>query len=203
VKTLRTNQFVDIVGFVDPASGKTSTPGCQNAIVIIGQDEEGKAFVVDEYAERTSSDALNLAVFAKNRRWRCKRFGVEASAQQYLYYEAIVREAQIRRERIILVPVEQPTNQTKEWRITTTIQEWMHNGMLYVDESCTELLKQLKNYPNGQLVDVVDACASALRMLRNPFATRRQLEYDDLYEADVQQRRDMRNDARYSPFARR
>lgn len=60
------------------------------AIVIVGQREDGTAFVLDEYGERTSS-----------------------------------REANARRERIILIPVEQPTNQTKEWRITTAFSSFV------------------------------------------------------------------------------
>lgn len=202
METTRLSKLIDVVGFVDPASGKTSTPGCQNAIVIVGQDEAGRAFALAEYAERSSSDILNLKVFEMNRKWRCHRFGVEASAQQMLYYQAILREANIRQERIRLLPVEQPTNQTKEWRITTTVQEWMHNGMLFVADDCIELRKQLKNYPNGVLCDVVDALASALRLLRNPFATRRRLDYDDLYSDEARWRKDTRRDRRYDRFSR-
>jgi predicted phage terminase large subunit-like protein len=200
--SLSIKELIDLVGFVDPASGKTSVLGCQNAIAIVGQDEEGRAFVLDEYAERTSSDTLNLEVFRLNKMWLCKRFGVEASAQQYLYYEAILREANMRRERIQLIPIEQPTNQTKEWRITTTIQEWMHNGMLFVDRRCIGLKKQLEVYPNGQLCDLVDALASALRMLRSPFASRMRLSYDDRYDDDARWREKVRRDRRYEPFSR-
>lgn len=195
-------ELVDLVGFADPASGKTSKIGCQNAIVIVGQDADGRAFALDEWAERSSSDVLNRMIFAKNREWHTRRFGAEASAQQYLWYEALLREANMRRERIVLIPVEQPTNETKEYRITFTIQEWMHNGFLYVDDRCAQLLAQLKAYPNGTLCDLVDALASALRMLRNPFATRRKLEYDALYDDDARWRKAVRDDARYGGFRR-
>lgn len=198
--TLSVKELIDIVGFVDPASGKTSTPGCENAIVIVGQDEEGRAYVLDEYGARESSDTLNLRVFQMNSVWHCKRFGIEASAQQYLYYEAILREANIRHERIALVPIEQPTNQVKEWRITTTIQEWMHNGMLYVDRRCVQLKKQLEVYPTGQLVDIVDALASALRMLRNPFTTKQSLAYDERYDDYQRWHKSARRDPRYAGF---
>lgn len=195
--TIRLVNMIDMVGFVDPASGKTSEVGCQNAIVIVAQDSDGRAFVLDEYAERSHSDILNTAIFRMNRAWNCKRFGVEASAQQNLYYQALVREAAARRERIILVPVEQPTNQTKEWRITTTVQEWMHNGFLFVDPACKNVRRQLEVYPNSPQVDVVDALASALRMLRNPFVQHRRSEYDDIYNDEARWRQEVRRDNRY------
>lgn len=173
METLNLASAMDIVGFADPASGKTSTPGCENAIVIVAQHPNGTAFAIAEWAERTSSNELNAKIFELNRRYRCRRFGAESSAQQNLWYEALVREAIARHERILLVPVEQPTNQTKEWRITTTIQEWMHNGLLYIADSCPALRHQLRVYPGGNLVDLADALASALRLLRNPLVKRR------------------------------
>ena len=173
MEVLNLAQAIDVVGFCDPASGKTSTPGCQNAIVVVAQNARGIAFAVDEWADRTSSNEMNAKIFEMNRKWRCRRFGAESSAQQNLWYEALVREALARHERIILIPVEQPTNQTKEWRVTTTIQEWMHNGFLYIADSCPQLRHQLTVYPGGQLVDLADALASALRMFANPLVRQR------------------------------
>lgn len=163
------SSLIDIVAFADPASGKTSEVGCENAIVVVGQHPRGMALVLDEWSERTSSNELNAKIFEMHAKWKTRRFGCESSAQQNLWYEALVREALAKRMRIMLIPVEQPTNETKEWRITTTIQEWMHNGMLYVASHLTKLKERLRVYPGALgAIDDVDALASALRMLRNP-----------------------------------
>jgi len=77
-----------------------------------------------------------------------------------------------------IVPVEQPTNQTKEFRITTEVQKWLHNGLLYLNESCVEAKKEIEQYPKGQTCDIVDAIASALHMLRDPFSNPHGLIYE-------------------------
>ena len=79
---------------------------------------------------------------------------------------------------MLIVPVEQPSNQTKEFRITTEIQLWLHNGLLYINKDAVELKKELEEYPRGQTCDIVDALASALHMLRNPFASPKGLSYE-------------------------
>lgn len=174
IETIHKSALVDLVAFADPASGETSRPGCQMAIVVVGQHPEGMAFVLDEWADRTSVDVLDNKIFEIHKKWRTRRFGIESSAQQNLWAQELITVANARRERIVLVPVDQPTNQTKEWRITTTITHWMHNGMLYVAEGCVQLLHQLRVYPGGTgPIDLVDALASALRMLRDPLVRMR------------------------------
>ena len=179
---VKVNEFRDILGMCDPASGKLTSGGAQHAIVIVGQSEDGKAFVLDEWAERTDSTILVREMFRLNNVWRCRRFGLESVGQQNLFFQSTVREADMRRERIALVPIDQPTTQDKEFRITSTIQKWMHNGLLYVNENCKTCLRQLERYPTGLLCDVVDALASALNMLRDPFASKRGLQYDSEYD---------------------
>lgn len=179
---IKVADFRDIIGMADPASGKLTAGGAQHAIVIVGQAEDGKAFMLDEWAERTSSDVLVRQIFTLNSRWRCRRFGLESVGQQNLFFQSTVREADMRRERIALVPIDQPTTQDKEFRITSTIQKWCHNGLLFVNETCTGTLRQLERYPAGLLCDLVDALASALNMLRDPFANKRGLLYDPDYD---------------------
>src|SRR5208337_3397894 len=186
----------------DPSSGKLTTSGAQNAIVVVGQLDDGRAFVVDEWAERCSSDVLTEKIFMYNRRWKTKRFGIDSTGQQNLYFQAVNKEANLRRERICLVPVEFKSNEQKEFRITVNVQRWMHNGLLFVSEHCKKLLRQLEVYPTGTLCDLADALAAALGLLRDPLASRAKLAYDPDYDENARFLKNVRKDERYIPFRR-
>lgn len=184
----------EIVAFADPASGRPASSGtdrARSAIVVVGQHDEGHAFVLDAWAARVATDTLTDQIFQTYEKWKqISRFGVEASAQQGLYVDGIIREAKTRRKRIPLMPIMQPTNQTKEFRITTIVQRWLHNGLLYINEALEDLIKELRNYPRGQTCDIVDALASCLYLLRDPFGGGGKVHYvtPDPKQAYVYQR---------------
>jgi hypothetical protein len=177
------SHMIDGVGFADPASGRVTRANCRSAIVVVMQSEQGTAFVVDSWAERCHTTTLTEKIFAINRKWQpyLRRFGIEASAQQGLYVDQVIREANLLREPISVVPVMQPTNQTKEFRVTVTIQRWLHNDLLYIPAAHTDLRRELEAYPLGATCDLVDALASALNMLRDPLATRQKLSYNSAW----------------------
>ena len=203
MSTINLSELSDLVGFADPSSGKLTTDGAQNAIVIVGQLPDGRAFVLDEWAERASTDTLTRQIFTFNARWKCKRFGVDATGQQHLYFDMLCKEGTLRRERIALMPREFTVAEgSKQFRITTTIQHWMHNGLLFVNRTCKVLLRQLERYPTGILCDVVDALAGALSLLRDPLASRAKLSYDPNYDEEERFRKQGRNDPRYAGFSR-
>jgi predicted phage terminase large subunit-like protein len=170
----------EIVSFADPASGRLASTGvarARTAIVTVGQSHEGHAFVIDAWADRVTTDAITDKIFEIQDRWKANRFGIEASAQQTLYVDAVIREANLRRKRIAIVPIAQPTTQTKEFRITTIVQKWLHNGLIYFNETLNDLMREMRDYPEGRTCDIVDALASALYMLPDPFASRNKISY--------------------------
>jgi predicted phage terminase large subunit-like protein len=202
LETINKAEFSDIVGMCDPASGKLTKEGCQSAIVIVAQIPDGRAFALAEWADKCATDVITRNIFLMNRMWRCHRFGIDSTGQQNLYFQDVVKEANIRRERIALVPREMPSTENKEFRLTSTIQRWMHNGLLYVNESCPMLYRQLERYPTGFMVDLVDALSECLRMLRDPLANRGKLEYDPIYNEETRWQNQFRGDPRYGGFSR-
>lgn len=204
MNTVSLSELIDLVGFCDPSSGKTNVPdGADNAIVIVGQMSDGRTFVLDEWVERAATDTITRQILAYNAKWRCKRFGVDATGQQHLYFDMLSREASLRRERIALVPREFTVAEgSKQFRLTTIIQRWMHNGLLFVNRSCTVLMRQLERYPSGMKCDAVDALAGALSLLRDPLASQAKLEYDADYDEEQRFRNAARKDPRYGAFKR-
>lgn len=198
-QTLSIGEFVDSVGFADLASGKL-TAGAQHAIVVVRQLADGRAFVFDEWANRTSTEVLTENIFRLNSHWRPRCFGIDATGQQHLYFDMLSREAALRRERISLVAREFTVAEgSKEFRLTTIISRWMHNGLLFINQTCKQLLHQLSIYPTGTLVDLVDALAGALSLLRDPLTGHGKLVYDPAYDETARWQRTLRNDRRLFP----
>ena len=180
--------LIDKVGFTDPASGKIAsnkTQRAQTAHIVGGQDRDGKAFVFEALGHTVATDQIVQTLFQLNRKYGCARWGIESSAQQNLFVDSTIREAVTRREPIRIVPVEQPTSATKEFRITSIVQHWLHNGFLYVAEDLEDLRRQIERYPNVKTCDIVDALASFLVMLRDPFASKHGLAYDQQYKENL------------------
>lgn len=129
---------------------------------------------------------------------------MDATGTQRLYFDMVVKEAVTRKERISLIPREFTVSEgSKEFRLTTIVQRFMHNGLLFIDRKCTTLIRQLTKYPTGTHTDAVDALAGLLSLLRDPMASRARLQYDPDYDETLRWRKAIRDDNRYAPFAKR
>lgn len=171
--------LTDTVGFVDPASSKSplKSQRARAAIVIVSQDRFRRVFVRACWAEATTANALTEKIFELNKLWRPHPFGCEANAMQILFAESVLREARLRDVRLPLVPVYQPPQQKKAYRIRQALQPLVASGRLFLGEGQQELEHELTAFPQHPRVDLVDALASAVTLL--PKRSLPQQEADD------------------------
>lgn len=158
---------LDVYSFVDPAGGKSQTlkkVRARSAVVTIGVDEVNRVFVLDTWAERTSTELVIKKIFDVYQDWRPSAIGIEANAMQALFADAVIYASTLKNLRIPVVPVVQPTRVTKEFRIRTALQPVISSGRLFIPESCGLLRAELGVFPTGDTVDLVDALASAVNM---------------------------------------
>jgi hypothetical protein len=59
----------------------------------------------------------------------------------------------------------QPTNVDKDFRIRQVLKTYSASGRLFVPPRCVELRQELMGFPSSPRKDLVDALASALRLL--------------------------------------
>jgi predicted phage terminase large subunit-like protein len=156
--------------FLDPAGGKRGLQqlkkvSARSAIIVLAPDALGRLFVVEAWARRCSTPELVEEIFRINAQWQPKQFGVEANAMQSLFADSLELLAKERGVRIPLVPVYQNTKIDKFFRLRTTLQPVISTGKLVIGEDQQELRNELKAFPMGQTVDLVDALASAVSLV--------------------------------------
>jgi phage terminase large subunit-like protein len=61
--------------------------------------------------------------------------------------------------------VTQPTNIDKDWRIRTILQPVIADGRLFIRDEHMELKQEIINFPMSPTKDIIDALASAVKLL--------------------------------------
>ena len=164
------------VCFVDPAAGKSAlkTQSARAAVVTIGRDPDGYIFCLEAWAARCSTETFVARIFAIAERWTPRVIGVEANAMQVLFGDMLAREARAQGRRLPLVPVYQPPQLKKDFRIRTTLQPLLAAGRIILGPDQEALRDELLGFPQLPTKDLVDAFASAIALLpaRAPKAQR-------------------------------
>lgn len=148
-------------------------------------DPIGRIFVMQAWAGRISTGDLMETIYQVSERFRVKTFGVEANALQSLFVDAIARDVKLRDRKLPLVPVMQPTHRTKPDRVRSTLQPLLGAGRLFLlagDKGMEELRHEIATHPMNPRADMVDALASACRLVPPPKARR---DYDAEREAKL------------------
>jgi predicted phage terminase large subunit-like protein len=161
---------LDVVGFLDPASGKRSAElkkvAARSAIVVIGEDALQRVFVLYAWAERCPTHRIVERTLDVCRTYPLRVFGIEANAQQGLFGDLVIRDAKREGVTVPIVPVEQPTTVQKPFRIREAVGPRVAAGQLFLMAQQHEMRSELTSFPIGRVVDLIDALASCIRLLR-------------------------------------
>ena len=163
-----------IYAFLDPASGKkqkgqvVQRARARSAIVVIAVDSLFRIFVLHVWADRVSPSAIRSKVLEINRAYRPRLFGIESSAQQYLFVDLVGQEARRLGQRLNLIPVDQPTTMLKDDRIRNTIEPLLTEGRLFLQQDQIELQQEIEGFPTARTKDIIDALASAVNLAPKP-----------------------------------
>ena len=160
-------QLPDRFAFLDPASSKTPLRHirARQAIIVIASDPWLRVFVLFAWAGRLTTEKLYEKILQVNEDFRPRLFGIEANAMQSFVGEAIALEAKRKGIRLPFVPVNQPTNIDKDFRIRTVLQPVVGWGRLFLQPSQLELKKEILGFPTAPIKDMVDALASAVALV--------------------------------------
>lgn len=165
-----------VVSYTDPASGKRGAElkltKARQAIITLGQDPLGRIFVLQAWAARETTERYMDEIFRTTRAYRPLVFGVEANGMQVLFGETLELRAKDLGLHFPMVPVYQPTNVKKEWRIRTGLQPILAHDRLFIPTTFTELRTEVMAHPNYPTCDLVDALETACRLLP-PIPTQR------------------------------
>lgn len=158
---------------LDPGSGKTKDQlrrtSARSAFVVISVDWLRRVYVREVWAGRVNTSVLGDKIAELNQKWKPIMFGIEASAQQSLFFDQLLEMMRTRRVFVPLTPIKQPTNVEKDFRIRAAIQPYLGMGRLFIpdtgDPFIIEFETELRGFPVARTKDIVDALASVLTMI--------------------------------------
>ena len=159
-----------LAAFSDPAGGpraggRSNSGLSRAAIIVIGQDDLERVFILDVFIKRIAPDKLIDLMLAKQEQWKPAVFGIDASAGQIEFAEMV---RSIARERGVRIPLRFVSQrQEKTFSIETTIQPLAASGRLFrpPDNDCRELKDEMTSFPDGMFRDGLDALANAIKLL--------------------------------------
>jgi hypothetical protein len=163
-----------IYAFLDPASGKKMSgqavkkTRARSAIIVAAVDSLYRIFVLHTWADQVSPSRIRDKVLEINGQFRPRVFGIESSAQQFLFADLVGAEARRLGQRLNLAAVDQPTNVFKDDRIRNTIEPLAQTGRLFIQEDQVELEQELRGFPTARTKDLVDALASCINLAPKP-----------------------------------
>lgn len=156
-----------VVAAIDPAASQSDLRGqaSRMAVACIGADPDGRIFVLDTWAMRTSTEKFVEKIFSIAETYAPSPFGCEANALQMLFRDTTMMVARSRGIRLNLQPIKQPQKIDKDTRIRLTLQPIVAEGRLFLRPDQTKLRDEILAFPQTPIKDLIDALASAVNLL--------------------------------------
>lgn len=155
--------------WVDPAggprAGQSQSGLSRAAIVVIGQDDLERVFILEAWAQRVAPDRLIDRILDTQQKWNPAVFGIDSSGPQLMFSQLVQKEAHERGIRIPLRPMALKSDKT--FSIETSIQPVAASGRLIrpIESECRALKEEMTSFPDGMFRDTLDALACAIRLL--------------------------------------
>lgn len=147
-------------GWCDPAgNGKKSD--FTNFSILGVSAKERKGYLVESINKIISSREIVATVVELQKRYRCKKFGIETNGGQFHLKPFVLEAAFDAGVTMPLVGVHNTDN--KEERIEE-LELPIENGELLLHESFTLLIEQLEDFPEGAHDDAPDGAAGVYRL---------------------------------------
>ncbi len=181
----------------DPAT-KSKTSKARPAVVALGMDSQRRVFVLDTWSEHaTMGDGVEkMALF--NDKYIFWRSYYELAGQQQAVEDILAerrgqtecrRCKQKHRGMTVLPETARSSDLSKEDRIRHYLQTLIQEHRLYLRRGQTALRKQIIEFPNGDVVDLLDALAYGAHLVRPPLSDE---AIQDEYDQEVQRKQAIR-----------
>lgn len=151
---------LEIYGYADLAAGKDTRNRRRRArqsIVIGARDWLDHWFWLYIWAGRLTASQFKDLILDTQGRWNPRRFGLEANGMQVLFGNLVREEAKIRFGNIKMIPIYQPTNVEKTYRIRTGFEPVILQGRCFLQEKEIEARAEIAGFPTAATRDIIDA----------------------------------------------
>jgi len=183
------------LGFYDPSSGG-KTAKCEGAIALVGMASDRRVFVLRVWGKNSGYDEALEQFFTYNDQYVLHRRLYEAVGAQKEVENLVSMKRQLqtlngccpkcnKKHRNFQIEGFNPGTQNKEERVRAFLGQTYEQGRFYVRKGEFEFKRQLEDFPHGDLIDRLDACASAVKHLRAPLSANEieslQTEMEDVH----------------------
>lgn len=158
---------LETYAYADPASGKDARSKkrrARQALVVAARDWLDRWFVLHSWAGHETASQFLERILSVYDEFRPRRLGIEANGMQVLF-GSLVRAAAIERfGNIQILPIYQPTNVEKNFRIRNGLEPVIMQGRLFLSDKSSDLAVEIRGFPTAATKDLVDALESVIRM---------------------------------------
>ena len=175
--------------FTDPASGRSragssaaSIKQSKQAITVVAVSPHTHIFCVYAWMGKLPTTAYVDKLLKVHTQYQPRTFGIEANAMQSLFADQVRAQAKLATARVAFMPISQPTNIDKKFRIRTAMEPVINYGRLFILPSLIELENGLRGFPAAdEYLDLIDCLASTVRLVpRRPDAVAKNEEISSL-----------------------
>lgn len=161
-------KYLEIYAFADLAAGKEARAKKRTArqVITVGaRDWLDRWFFLYIWAGRETATDFKKRIIDAQEMYRPRIFGLEANGMQVLYGSLVREEAKLRcGSRVKMIPVYQPTNVDKDFRIRTGLEPLIAQGRLFLLPELTDAWIELRGFPTAATKDIVDAMETTVRL---------------------------------------
>lgn len=176
-------QHLECYGYADLAAGKDARGKrrrSRQCIVVGWRDWLARWFFPFIWAGMLTTSQFKEKILDTQEKWQTRRFGLEANGMQVLFGHLVREEAKVRFGTMALMPIYQPTNVEKTYRIRTGFEPVINEGRCFLQEKEIEALAEIAGFPTAATRDIIDA----METLVNRVAPKRQAQVMRDHEAD-------------------
>lgn len=143
------------------ARGKKRT--ARQAIVVGGRDWLLRWYWLFIWAGKLTASDFKEKILTMQNDYNPRRFGLEANGMQVLFGSLVRDEAKDRFGATAkFVPIYQPTNVDKDYRIRTGIEPVILQGRFFMRRNEVEAMSELQGFPTAATKDIVDAMEACM-----------------------------------------
>lgn len=157
---------LEIYAYADLAAGKDARAKRRTArqcIVVGGRDWISRWFWLLVWAGRLTATDFKEKILDVQEQYTPRRFGLEANGMQVLFGSLIRDDARPRfGDTARFVPIYQPTNVDKNFRIRTGIEPIILQGRFFLRECEIEARSELAGFPTAATKDIIDSMEACM-----------------------------------------
>lgn len=153
--------YADLAAGKD-ARGRTRKKRSRQCIVVGARDWLMRWFWLYVWAGKLTASDFKEKILTAQEDYEPRKFGLEANGMQVLFGSLVREEAEERFGRIKMVPVYQPTNVNKTYRISTGIEPVILQGRFFLQDKEVDARVELQGHPTAQTEDIVDAMETCM-----------------------------------------